>query len=132
METIRHFPPISEISPRFFWNSIHRNRDIERIEFYESISSLDTSDTWERLANNDSRICDEIFAKLATTAMGHSGGSWACLVCYYQEIAKNGLEHRFLVKNEKFWVRGYYMPDYFSKFFFAAGTATIVAALKFN
>jgi hypothetical protein len=132
METIRHFPPFPEISPRFFWSEIHQNQDIERIEFYKSIESLDIPDKWQRLANDDSLICDEIFANLATTGMVHSGGSWANLVRCYQEIAKNGVPDRFLVKNEKFWVRDYYMPDYFSKFLFAAGTATIVAALKFN
>jgi hypothetical protein len=132
METIRHFPSFSEISPRFFRSEIHQNQNIERIEFYKSIESLDIPDKWQRLANDDSLICDEIFAKLATTGMGHSAGSWANLVRCYQEIAKNGVPDRFLVKNEKFWARDYYMPDYFSKFLFAAGVCGIIAALKFN
>jgi hypothetical protein len=134
MANIKHFPQISEISPRFFWSDIHQEDSVEEREFYEAISSLDTNG-WDRLAEGDSHISDEIFSKLATTATGHSGGSWACLVAYYREIAKNGIPDRFLLKNEIFWIRGYYMPDYFSKFLFAAGAAgaaSIIAALKFN
>ena len=81
----------------------------------------------KRLANNDSRINNEVFNKLATTATGHPGRSCACLIAYYQE-----LEHRFLLKNDKFWVSGYYMPDYSSQLLFAVGLATVISALKFN
>jgi hypothetical protein len=127
-----NFPQFSDISSRFFWSEIHQNPDNESIEFYLSMESLDIQDKWQRLADDESQICHEIFAKLPTTGMGHSGGSWANLVRWYQEIAKNGVPDRFLVKNEKFWVRGYYIPDYFSKFLFAAGVCGIIAALKFN
>jgi hypothetical protein len=126
------FPRFSKISPRFFWSEIHQKPDNESIEFYLSMESLDIPNKWQKLADDDSQICNEIFANLATTRMGHSGGSWGNLVRWYQEIAKNGVPDRFLVKNEKFWVRGYYIPDYFSKFLFAAGVFGIIAALKFN
>lgn len=127
-----HFPQISEISLKFFWSEIHQKTDLESREFYASISSLDTPDSWKRLANNDSRICDEIFAKLETTADSHSGGSWACLVGYYRQIAKNGVPDRFLLKNEKFWVGGYYIPDYYPEIMFVASAAIIVSACKFK
>jgi hypothetical protein len=130
MANIKYFPSISEISSRFFLSEIHKKTDLDSLEFYASISSLDTPDSWKRLANNDSRICDEIFAKLETTANSHSGGSWACLVGYYRQIAKNGVSDRFLLKNERFWVGGYYIPDYYPEILFVASAAIIVSACR--
>jgi hypothetical protein len=123
-----YFPPYSEISNRFFEQTFF---GFESKEFYESILSLDIKDAWKKLADpGNSEIVDAIFANLRTNGTGHSGWSWACLVGYYREIAKNGVPDRFLKKNERFWVGGYYIPDYYPKFFFVASAAIIVSACR--
>ena len=124
------FPPLSEISNRFFKKSVF---NFELKEFYESISSLDRKDAWEQLANpGNSEIVAAIFANLPTNATGHGSLSWCTVVHFYRGIAKNGVPDRFLLKNERFWVGGYYIPDYFSEIFFVASAAIIVAACKFK
>jgi hypothetical protein len=121
-----YFPPYSEISNRFFEQSIF---DFELREFYESISSLDVVNAWKRLADHrDLQIVDLIFANLLTNKTGHGSLSLNTVVHFYRGIAKNGVPDRFLKKNEKFWVGGYYIPDYYPKFFFVASAATIIAA----
>lgn len=84
---------------------------------------------WDKLAANDHKISDEIFAKLETTGMEHSGASWMCLLGYYSNLARTGFPDRFLLKNQHLWVMGYYMPDYFPEALFVAG-AGVIAALS--
>jgi hypothetical protein len=114
------FPKISEINPRFL-KHCEQKRDC-----YAAIMRID-GPAWDRLAHNDPNISDEIFAKLQTTGPQHSGGSWMCLIAYFRNLAKTGFSDRFLLKNQHFWVMGYYMPDYFHEALFIAGAGVITA-----
>ena len=125
-------PDFPDVSPRFF----ESGEDIlispdQKEDFYQTICSLDEPNAWQRLADDDTNIQNRIFKRLRNES-GHSGSSWACILLHYQELARTGVPDRFLVKNEKFWFLGYYMPDYLPQLLLAAGAATIVSALKFT
>lgn len=125
-------PDFIDVSPRFFESGVNLLIFPEqKKDFYQTICSLDEPNVWQRLADDDKEIEKLIFNRLRNES-GHSGTSWACILLHYQKLARTGVPDRFLVKNEKFWMCGYYMPDYFSKFLFAAGVTGIIAALKFN
>ena len=88
---------------------------------------MDFENPWQKIIT----IIYEILKK-APNAIAHSGISWAGLVSRFQQIAKTGVPDRFLVKNEKFWVLGYYMPDFFPQILFVAGAGAIVGAFKYK
>jgi hypothetical protein len=133
MAAFRRLPYFHQLSPRFFTRgpNLYDHYPQELEDFYQAVCSLDISDIWERLANDDPNIGNLIFERLRNES-GHSGFTWTFILRHHQQLARTGVPERFLVKNEKFWVLGYYMPDYLPPILFAAGAATIVAALKIN